>query len=147
LRAAARVAGSLGLRVDLTLGSGWPYGGPQVGITQAAGRLRVERVPVGPGTRRVAVPDIGAGESLIGAFLVSPADPQAAHELAASDGLVALPDPRGTSGEVLFFIASRTGMMVKRPAVGAEGFVLDHYDRPALESYLHEVGDRLLAAF
>src|SRR6267378_1273951 len=36
----------LGLRVDLTLGSGWPYGGPQVSIGQAAGKLRVERVKV-----------------------------------------------------------------------------------------------------
>jgi len=30
---------------------------------------------------------------------------------------------------ILFFISSRTGMMVKRPAIGAEGFVLDHFDR------------------
>jgi len=29
----------------------------------------------------------------------------------------------------LFFISSRSGMMVKRAAVGAEGFVLNHYDR------------------
>jgi hypothetical protein len=38
-------------------------------------------------------------------------------------------------------------MMVKRPAVGAEGFVLNHYDRPAVESYLKNVGDRLMQAF
>src|SRR5262245_42004802 len=37
-------ARELGLRVDLTIGSGWPYGGPMVSIDQAAGRLRVERV-------------------------------------------------------------------------------------------------------
>ena len=38
-------------------------------------------------------------------------------------------------------------MMVKRPALGAEGFVLDHYDRGALERYLESVGDRLMQAF
>jgi hypothetical protein len=48
---------------------------------------------------------------------------------------------------VYFFISSRTGMMVKRPAVGASGFVLDHYDKKAIENHLHEVGDRLLSAF
>ena len=32
--------------------------------------------------------------------------------------------------ELVVFIASRTGQMVKRAAVGAEGFVLDHYSRP-----------------
>ena len=46
--------------------------------------------------------------------------------------------------EVMFFIASRTGMQVKRPGVGGEGFVLDHYDRPAIDNYLKNVGDRLL---
>ncbi|HMJ61316.1 MAG TPA: glycosyl hydrolase, partial [Bryobacteraceae bacterium] len=45
-----------------------------------------------------------------------------------------------------FFIASRTGQQVKRPSVGAEGFVLDHYDRAAIEHHLRTVGDRLLHA-
>src|SRR5258705_4760721 len=48
------------------------------------------------------------------------------------------------SHEDLFFISSRTGMQVKRPAVGAEGFVLDHMNRAATDSYLKTVGDRLL---
>ena len=53
---------------------------------------------------------------------------------------------KGTYSAV-FFISSRTGMMVKRPAVGAEGFVLDHYDQSATENHLHAVGNRLLEAF
>ncbi|HEX4950333.1 MAG TPA: glycosyl hydrolase, partial [Blastocatellia bacterium] len=61
------------------------------------------------------------------------------------DGAVWLPDNALT--EVMFFIASRTGQQVKRPAVGAEGFVLDHYSRPAIENYLKNVGDRLLQGF
>jgi hypothetical protein len=36
---------------------------------------------------------------------------------------------------------------VKRPAVGAEGFVLDHMNRAATDNYLRTVGDRLLQAF
>ena len=47
---------------------------------------------------------------------------------------------------VLFFISSRTRMMVKRPAVGAEGFVLDHYDRAAIDNHLNFVGEKLLGA-
>ena len=38
-------------------------------------------------------------------------------------------------------------MMVKHPALGTEGFVLDHFDRRAIENHLHTVGDRLLSAF
>ena len=41
LRFASEKARELGLRFDLTLGSGWPYGGPSVPVTQAAGKLRV----------------------------------------------------------------------------------------------------------
>src|SRR5262249_7640556 len=36
---------------------------------------------------------------------------------------------------------------VKRPAVGAEGFVLDHYNRVAVDHYLKTIGDRLMQAF
>src|SRR5205807_1771404 len=46
----------------------------------------------------------------------------------------------------LFFVSSRTRQTVKRPAMGAEGFVLDHYDRSALEAHLKAVGEPMLAA-
>ena len=114
-------ARELGMRVDITVGSGWPYGGPQVGIDRAASKLRVERVAAAAGARR---PAIGPGEKVI-------------TELPAGDG----------SRDTLVFIASRTGQMVKRAGVGAEGYVLDHYDRAALDMYLDKVGERLLTAF
>ena len=109
LRFASRTAQDLGMRVDLTLGSGWPYGGPGVSIDRAASKLRIER----------SVPAIGAGERLIGAY----------------------------ENGSLYVVASRTGMQVKRAAVGAEGYVLDHLSRDALDAYLSHVGDRLLQAF
>lgn len=42
LRFTAARAQELGLRVDLTLGSGWPFGGPKIPRELAAYRLRVE---------------------------------------------------------------------------------------------------------
>ena len=151
VRFAADKARELGLRVDLTLGSGWPYGGPQIGISQAAGKLRIERAVVAPGAARAAVPDIRPGERLMAAFL-APSSPAAATEglrevASMSDGVLTLPDRSPRPRDVLFFISSRSGMMVKRPAVGAEGFVLNHYDRAAVDHYLRAVGDRLLTAF
>jgi len=151
LRFAAAKARELGLRVDLTLGSGWPYGGPHVAISQAAGRLRVERVAAPAGAERVPVPDVRTGERLMAVFL-APSSPavsaEGLREIAGiSDGVLALPDRQPRARDVLFFISSRTGMMVKRPAVGAEGFVLNHYDRAAVDHYLARVGDRLLSAF
>ena len=38
-------------------------------------------------------------------------------------------------------------MQVKRPSIGAEGFVLDHYERAAIEQHLASVGNRLIQAF
>jgi hypothetical protein len=106
LKFTAQKAKELGLRFDLTLGSGWPFGGPHIPINQAAGRLRIDRVRPPP----------AEGDTLI----------------AEIDGLV--------------FTSSRTRQMVKRAAVGAEGFVLDHYDRSAIETYLKSVGEPLMKA-
>jgi hypothetical protein len=109
LRFANDQARELGLRMDITLGSGWPYGGPHTPVEQASARLRYERGP--------NPPTLGAGEKLIGTV----------------DGVT--------------FIASRTRQMVKRPAAGAEGWVLDHYNRAAIENHLSQVGSRLMTAF
>jgi hypothetical protein len=152
LRFASSEAHKLGLRVDLTLGSGWPYGGPSVPITEAAGRLRFEAVPVKPGAADLPLPYVGAGEKLMAVFLAR-GDPnrfvaEGAQELSGVDGgRVQLPAGLKDPHVALFFIASRTGQTVKRPAVGAEGFVLDHYDRTALDHYLTAVGDRLMQGF
>jgi hypothetical protein len=151
LRFTSEKASQLGLRFDLTLGSGWPYGGAQVPIGEPAGKLRVERVNVPADSRRVPLPGVGAGEKLLAVFAARPEGKSIAadtlREIDVRNGAAVLPE--GTIGprQVQFFIASRTGMQVKRPAVGAEGFVLDHLDRTAVDNYLKHVGDRLMRAF
>src|SRR5579875_2704953 len=54
LRFANQHATALGMRVDLTLGSGWPFGGPNIPIDLAAGKLRFVAVAL-PGA--VPAPD------------------------------------------------------------------------------------------
>ncbi|HEX9544754.1 MAG TPA: glycosyl hydrolase, partial [Pyrinomonadaceae bacterium] len=152
LRFVSAKARELGLRMDLTLGSGWPFGGPQVSIDHAAGMLRSERVKVQGHSLRIPVPNIGAGEKLIAVFLVQPRgpsiEPESIREITdVRDGVVRIPGGIEGPQEVLFFISSRTGMQVKRPAIGAEGYVLDHLSRVATGGYLKDVGDRLMQAF
>jgi hypothetical protein len=149
---AATTARKLGLRVDITLGSGWPFGGPHIPVTQAAGELRVEALPIPPGADSIAVPDVDAGEQLIAAFIVPIKDGQlslhdAKQVSTITNDRLQISPPLELASHAIFFIASRTGMTVKRAAIGAEGFVLDHYDRNAIETHLHAVGDRLLQAF
>ena len=57
----------LGLRIDLTLCSGWPYGGPNTPLSEAITDIRVTQVPVPAGATSVAVPSLREGESLISA--------------------------------------------------------------------------------
>jgi len=151
LRFVAEKAQELGMRVDLTLGSGWPYGGPQVPITEAAGSLRIVRTRASSNSRSVPVPSLAAGEELLMSFLVPMQSSETSREFTElteiHDGRAFLPASAAESGEVFFFISSRTGMQVKRAAVGAEGFVLNHYDKAAAEHYLQNVGDRLMQAF
>ncbi len=155
LRWANEEARRLGLRIDITLCSGWPYGGPHIPVTEAAGKLRVETIPVAAGETNVQEPFIDQGEELISAFLVPGSSTPKAF---APTSETAQPVDPPVSGwytltadsqprTLLVFVSSRTGMMVKRPSVGAEGFVLDHYDRAALETHLRFVGDPLLSAF
>jgi len=152
LRFTNEKARELGLRMDLTLGSGWPFGGPSVPITQAASRLRIVVVPVGASSRRVPLPHVGFGETLLGAFL-APGEPKsvaadrAREILDIHDGAAWVPAALEGPHVVLYFLASRTGMQVKRAAIGSEGYVVDHYDRTAVDSYLKSVGDRLMQAF
>jgi alpha-L-rhamnosidase len=154
LRYAATEARELGMRVDITLGSGWPYGGPDMPITQAAGKMRVEAMAIPARAKSIAIPHIGAGESLIATFWVPRSGDGLAYDkaqpvtkLSIEDGRLQVPAEIDSHYNAVFFISSRTGMMVKRAAVGAEGFVLDHYDQHAIETYLHAVGDRLMEAF
>jgi len=151
LRFTSDKARELGMRFDLTLASGWPFGGPHIPVTEAAGMLRVVTTPIPDGVNSVAVPDIGAGEKFLAAFFVAAPQGKLALDGAQSltdirDGRIQVPHADGPH-DVLFFIASRTGQQVKRAAVGAEGFVLDHYDRAAIENHLHAVGDRFMQAF
>ncbi len=54
----------LGLRIDVTLCSGWPYGGPHITLEQAAARLRTAEVSVPAGATSIAAPALAGGKSV-----------------------------------------------------------------------------------
>jgi len=170
----------LGLRIDLTLGSGWPYGGPNTPLSEASSRLRTAEVPVAPNATSVTVPTLAEGESFISAAIansITPA-PTPTPPAALTPAPAGVPPGRGrgfapaaprwdaasatplavSSATVtvassdkprvaLFFIAGHTRQTVKRPAVGAEGWVLDHFSHQAVADHLQKVGEPLIKAF
>ncbi|HEY1494952.1 MAG TPA: glycosyl hydrolase [Candidatus Solibacter sp.] len=138
LRFTGEKAKELGLRMDLTLGSGWPFGGPHIPVELASPRLRVARTAVTPGAAAINAPDLQPGEKLIAAFLGN-------QELEPA-GSQSFRLPVSATGQVAFFISSHTRQTVKRPAVGAEGWVLNHYDQAAIQQHFKSVGEPMLNA-
>jgi hypothetical protein len=145
-------ASKLGLRVDVTLGSGWPYGGPATSLDQAATRLRVAEIPVPPGASAVVPPKLAEGETVVSVSIADARpdsghggwDPASAKTLGTSGTVF---PPADSARVALYFIASHTGQEVKRAAVGAEGWVLDPFSRQAVATHLKSVGEPLLHAF
>ncbi len=140
LRHVGDVAQGAGLRMDVTLGSGWPFGGPHVPITQAAAQLRKLQVPLPADARQVPLPTLQQGERVLAAFL------DGRRLTVDAAGEIPIP-PSPQIRDATVFVAGRTGQQVKRAAVGAEGFVIDHVSSAAVANHLTAVGDRLVSAF
>ena len=142
---ANHTARSLGLRVDITLGSGWPYGGPTTTTALSAGKLRIVAVPY---EGAVKAPELAPGEGMVAAFVVD-GTPQLFDVVSAIKFDAAGPVPAAGPGAhaLLYFISSHTGQQVKRAAYGAEGLVLDHFSRAAIDEHLKDVATPLVGAF
>ena len=147
---AADVAEDLGLRFDVTLGSGWSFGGPHIAPEHAAKRLRWDRREIGPnGFTLRGDHQVWPGDQLVGVWVGagSVQEPPETWSLLmiTADGTVEIPAGSGTR-VVLTATAGPTGQNVKRAAAGAEGPVHDHYDGAAVAAHLAALGDKLVAA-
>ena len=148
LRFAADRAHELGLRFDLTLGSGWPFGGPHITNELAARQLHWERREIGPGPMEVPVVSVWPGDDLIAAYVGAGSlqeQPAGYERLSPTDGRLMIEAGSGPR-VVLLAYARLTGQNVKRAAAGAEGLALDHYSAAATEAHLRAVGDPMLDA-
>jgi hypothetical protein len=139
----AAKAKDLGLRFDLTLGSGWPYGGPMFTRDEAAQSIgNGGSVQVQPGQASVA-PAAG-GANIIAAVLgpiLGVADPAQAYlPLKVANGAAQLPANLQGATQVQFFVYAPANLMqVKRPALGAEGFIMDHYSSAAVAKFINQI--------
>ena len=145
LRHAAETARDLGLRLDVTLGSGWSYGGPHIGPEHASRSLRWERRDISPAPFDVPLVTPWPGDELVAAFLGDGVPPESWEPLPLADGVLRVPAGRGPR-TVLLAWSQVTGQQVKRSAAGAEGPVLDHLSADATRHHLAVVGEALLAA-
>ncbi len=158
LRFTAEKAKELGLRMDLTLGSGWPYGGPQFSRREAVGALRASApVSVSPGQTNVALPAGGGGRgggdsgeivaAVLGPVTNAPASGSAYLPLEIRGNTASLPsDLRGAS-QVTFYTIGLPGLVnVKRAAFGGDGYIIDHYSPTVIEKFIKEIAEPAIKA-
>ncbi|NIK59317.1 glycosyl hydrolase [Kribbella shirazensis] len=144
---AARKARALGLRFDVTLGSGWSYGGPHIGPALAARQLHWDRREIGATAYDVPIVAAWPGDEFVAAYVGdgSAGAPSSYVEVPVSDGTIHVP-AGGQPREVLIATSRVTGQNVKRAAVGAEGLTLDHYSAAAAAEHIQCVAEPLVKA-
>ena len=145
LRHAAERARELGLRLDVTLGSGWSYGGAHIGAEHAARRLRWERRELGPEALHWDLAPSWPGDELVSAHLAEGLPPSGWQRLPVQGDRLEIPVGRGPR-TVLLAWSEVTGQQVKRSAAGAEGPVVDHLSAAAVRHHLDTVGGAILGA-
>ncbi|MBP5507586.1 MAG: glycosyl hydrolase family 2 [Prevotella sp.] len=145
-----------GILVDMNTGTGWPFGGPEVPIEEAACKVVfiVDTVVVERPTDKAVTVDISIGD-------------EKERRFAQLKSVQAFPiDVKGYKGRCIDMMGavengklemlrlpgkwliiaqyeSRTRQQVKRAAPGGAGYVIDHFDRDAVRHYL----DRFDRAF
>ena len=137
---AAQKARELGLRFSVAGGTGWPFGGPNVPALDAAQRLFEVKIESPKDGSDLQLPALQPGETYLGVF-------GGTNELTRN---VARSHLRAGADELReplsVFITGPSGMRVKRPALGAEGLVVDHYRSTVAERYLESAVEPMLRA-
>ena len=119
----------LGIQVDMNCGTGWPFGGPEVPLSEAACKL--------------VVVDTVVAAAVADTIRLLPPPRERAYAQLAVQRAFATEQPR--QRRVIALFSSRTRQQVKRAAPGGEGLVIDHFDATAVAHYLQRF-DRAFAA-
>lgn len=133
----------------MSVGSGWPIGGPQVTVADAATKLRFRRFEfkdaIPQGTKFNIPDEKKSSETMLPQALMAYDDLGNSVDLLSklgNDGSLNWSLPKG-NWEVYVFFVSKTGQKVKRAAPGGQGFTLNHFSREAVGHYLKSFSDSL----
>lgn len=137
-----READNVGMKVDLTAGTGWPYGGPQVGINEAATKAIFRKFQINGGerlTEKVLPEDPREQSAVLQSLSVYDEKGKVIllQDKVKEDGTLDWVAPKNGKWELYAVFAGKTRQMVKRAAPGGEGFTVNHYSKSALNHYLN----------
>ncbi|MBN1291382.1 MAG: glycoside hydrolase, partial [Candidatus Latescibacteria bacterium] len=131
----------LDMGVDMTTGTGWPFGGPQLGPEDAASKVRIETFEQKGGDHFTHSLEHKMPQALM-AFSRSGELQNVLGEAHKEAGVLQWDVPRG-EWTLYAVMQEGTGQQVKRAAPGGEGNVLDYFSLESLYRYL----DRFDEAF
>ncbi len=136
----------LGMEVDMNTGTGWPFGGPEVSVEDAATCAIFQSYNVTGGnavTLDITPQGLKPGSYSKLSRVMAYADGKCLNITAqAKEGTLQWKAPAGNWRIVVLYIG-KTAQMVKRAAPGGEGFVMDHLSKGAVGRYF----DRFTKAF
>ena len=157
LRHVQQVGARDSIQIDMNCGTGWPFGGPQVPLDEAAcfvafrvdtfsvNRSRSMDIPVTldrsslrTATKRSSVSKEILQTAKLQRVLAYSIDEKGIYyDLTSSvdDGKLHWEMPKGR-WQVLSIYVLRTMQMVKRSSPGGEGLVIDHFNKDAVAHYL-----------
>lgn len=141
LRFTIEKADALDMGVDMTLGTGWPFGGPQVTPEYAASKLIVQNYTLEGGQQlqeKLRINDPKQAEASLQAVM-------AFNSQGETIDITGMVNPEGELNwspehgkwEIYAAYIGKTKQMVKRAAPGGEGYTLDHFSKAAVDAYLN----------
>lgn len=133
-------ASRLGMQIDMNTGTGWPFGGPEVAVEDAACKLFVTEYQLKGGQsldRKVEVADARQLPYAALERLMAFSDKGKCLDLTSKvkDGRLDWKAPKGNWHLIAAF-CGKTLQKVKRAAPGGEGYVMNHFSARAVKNYL-----------
>ena len=136
------IARSLNMGVDMAAGTGWPIGGPQVTMKDAASKLHIQQYRLQEGEtlkEKITIndPKQQGIEAVQLQALMAYGKNNQVLDISGKllpDGTLQWTAPEGNWDIYAAFVA-KTLQKVKRAAPGGEGFTFDHFSTNALSNY------------
>ena len=131
LRYTQQQADKNGIELDMSTGTGWPFGGPWVPLEESASKmLFVDSIMSKEAADRMTMKG-----TILGSILELPVKDQKNTRFILQK---AFPQANGKV-RVIALYAKYGVMKVKRAAPGGEGLVIDHFDKTAVANYLKHI--------
>lgn len=129
------------MQIDMNLGTGWPFGGPQIDTKNAASKLIIQKYDIKKDehfSEKIIPSDINQINSgaELNALIAYGSDGSEIDLKNRLDESGVLNFTANSDLQIVAAFSGKTLQKVKRAAPGGEGFTFDHFSKTALDKYL-----------